>query len=274
MNDAVMKFEPVGSMPVPARESQSVSETAAYVALLERAAMDPAFDLDRLERLIQLKDKALSDAARREFNAAMTAAQRELPQVVRNAENTQTRSTYATLDAIGEAIDPIITKYGFSQSFSSGRDAPAGHYRVICRTSHIGGHEQIDELDVPIDIAGIAGNKNKTATHALKSTISYGRTILTMMVFNVKSRKALPDDDGNAAGGVVVHELDASVQAYIDLAQKKVAECETATELAAWWAAEKPQRVALDIINTTTGPKPGYRELFEAFSKRGRELSE
>jgi len=258
---------------VGAIQFQPTSETASYIALLERAALDPAFDLTRLERLIELKDKALADAARREFNAAMTAAQRELPQVVRNAENTQTKSTYATLDAIGEAIDPIITGHGFSQSFSSGRDAPAGHYRVICRTAHVGGHEQIDELDIPIDIAGIAGNKNKTATHALKSTISYGRVILTMMVFNVKSRKALPDDDGNAAGGRLEPELDESVQRYLEMALEKIAGLETADSLTAWWSEQKEQRITLDIINTKAGPKPGYRELFAAFSKRGKELS-
>jgi hypothetical protein len=272
VNDVITKLEPVELVPANVRVPQAVSETVAYIAMLERAAMDPAFDLDRLERLIQLKDKALSDAARREFNAAMAAVQRELPQVVQNAENKQTKSWYATIDAIGEAIDPVITKHGFSQSFSSGRDAPAGHYRVICLTAHIGGHERTDELDVPIDIAGIAGTKNKTATHALKSTISYARVILTMMVFNVKSRKAMPDDDGNAAGGYV-EDLPASVRAYLEIALGKIAEFETAAELTAWWQAEKEQRAAIDLVNTKDGPKPGYRQLFEAFSARGKELS-
>lgn len=277
MTEALVKLDHVMPGPIQVSETPMVPvnrETIAYIAMLERAAMDPAFDLDRLERLIQLKDKALSDAARREFNAAMTAAQRELPQVVRNAENTQTKSTYATLDAIGEAIDPVITKHGFSQSFSSGRDAPAGSYRIICRTAHTGGHEQIDELDVPIDIAGIAGTKNKTATHALKSTISYGRVILTMMVFNVKSRKAMPDDDGNAAGGNLVDlELDASVQAYLDIAMAAIEKTETAAELTEWWQAQKDTRIKLGVINRKDGPAPGYKELFGAFSARGRALS-
>lgn len=215
------------------------SETASYVALLERAAMDPAFDLDRLQRLIELKDKALADAARREFNEAMVAAQKRLPQIVRDAENTQTNSRYATIEAIGAAIDPIITEHGFFQSFSSA-DCPVSNcYRIVCKTAHVGGHEQIDQLDVPIDIAGIKGTQNKTATHALASTLSYGRRLLTMLVFNVKSRKALPDDDGNAAGGTVL----LSAEQVADLDDKLAASGLDKAKFFAWLKIENFETV-------------------------------
>lgn len=188
------------------RPAPVASETAGYMALIERAVMDPAFDLNRLERLIQLKDAAIAEAARRSFNIAMVEAQGEMRPVVKNAENTHTNSKYSTLDAIGEAIDPIITKHGFAQMFSEGV-APAGFNRIICRTLHRDGHEKVDELNVPTDSAGAKGGTNKTATHALGSTVTYGRRYLTMMIFNVKSKLAMRDDDGNAAGGREPPEL-------------------------------------------------------------------
>lgn len=179
------------------------SESAAIISMIERAARDPAVDVDKFERLMKMQREMKAERAKEAFNTAMAAAQAELPQVVRKAENTQTKSTYATLEAIGAAIDPIITKHGFSQSFGTADSPTAGHYRVTCKTSNHG-YEQFDFADVPVDIAGIAGTKNKTPTHAFASTLTYGRRILTMLIFNIKTTKFMPDDDGNAAGAATI----------------------------------------------------------------------
>ena len=172
-----------------------------WMPMIERLALNPAVDADKLVKLYELSDRASKERARVAFNAAMAAAQSELPQVVRRAQNTQTNSTYATLEAIGDAIDPVITAHGFSQTFSTADGAPEGSIRVVCRLAHAGGFERDYQADVPVDATGIKGVSNKTKTHAFGSTISYGRRYLTMMIFNVKSQRAMPDDDGNAAGG-------------------------------------------------------------------------
>lgn len=221
----------VAAVAEPAARAVAVvdkSEAQSYIAVLASMANSPTFNVDAFTSLVALKDAAQAAEAKREFNRAMSAVQSVLPQVVRNAENSQTKSAYATLEAIGEAIDPIITGNGFSQSFGSAEGAATGYFRVTCRTAHVAGHEQEDMLDVPIDIAGIAGTKNKTPTHAMASTITYGRRILKMMIFDVKSRVAMPDDDGNAAGGApacISDEQVAEIEALIvtsNLARVKV----------------------------------------------------
>lgn len=197
-----------------------ISENAAFMQMIERAARDPAVDIDKLDRLLQMKERVAATHARQEFNEAMAAVQAELPQVVRNAENTQTSSMYATLEKIGEAIDPIITAHGFSQSFGT-EDCPiSGHYRIVCTTAHIGGHERTDHVDIPIDSAGIKGTVNKTATHAFGSTMNYGRRYLTILIFNVKTRKAMPDDDGNSAGKATVTDEQADTLRALALEAK------------------------------------------------------
>lgn len=187
---AIVKHEAGTPQTVPAQ-----SESAAIISMIERVASDPAVDISRLEKLMEMRERVEARNARREFDAAMTAAQAELPQVVRGADNEQTKSKYATLEKINAAMAPVITRHGFSMSFGTADSPHPGHYRIVCTTSHVGGHSRTDHADIPIDIGGIKGNQNKTATHAFGSTMSYGRRYLTMMIFNVTTKKE--DDDGN-----------------------------------------------------------------------------
>lgn len=180
---------------VPAPVIQT--ESAALYSLIERAMADPNFDLVKLDRLIALKEKVEKENQRKLFNAAMADAQAEIQPVAARAKNTHTSSTYATLDAIGKEIDPIITKHGFSLSFGLGEGAPSGSMRVTYKVAHREGFEERGHADIPTDAAGAKGGTNKTATHAFGSTVTYGRRYLTCMIFNVKWEK---DDDGNAAG--------------------------------------------------------------------------
>jgi len=160
--------------------------------------MDPRVDIEKLDRLVQMRDRIAADRARAAFNTAMAAVQAELPQVVRRADNSQTKSRYATLESIGDAIDPIITAHGFSMSFAEEDCPKEGHYRTICDVA-LGAHERRYHIDLPIDGTGMKkGNANKTATHAFKSTMTYSRRILTELIFNVKTKNN--DDDGNVAG--------------------------------------------------------------------------
>ena len=181
------------------------SDATALLEMIERIARDPAVDLDRMERLFDRRDKVVADERRRTFNEAMALCQGELPQVLKNKFNKQTDSFYADLQAIGEVSDPVIARHGFALSFSQGKDAPPGCYRIICLLTH-SGFEREYFHDMPIDIAGIKGTNNKTPMHAMLSTVSYGRRMLTNMIFNIKARD--PDDDGNAAGNVGKRQMD------------------------------------------------------------------
>jgi hypothetical protein len=85
------------------------------------------------------------------------------------------------LEAVSDAIDPVFRRHGFSRRSGPRTARYAGHYRVTCRLSHIGGHHRDYQADVPADTVGIKGNQNKTATHGFGSALSYGRRYLKLL---------------------------------------------------------------------------------------------
>lgn len=154
-------------------------------------------DVEKLRELLALKREHDADVARRAFHEAFAAAQAEIPTVVRNRENKHTRSTYADLAAIEQAVMPVVARRGLSVRFYPVKSDVQGHYGVDCVVSHQMGHSETYHADVPADGAGMQGSANKTATHAFGSTMTYGRRYLLCMIFNIATGD---DDDGNGAG--------------------------------------------------------------------------
>lgn len=185
-----------------------VSESAAIFSIIERAARDPNVDIDKMQRLMEMREREMARIAQKAFNEAMAAAQAEMPQVVRDADNDQTRSKYARYETISEAIQPIITKYGFSLSFNEGDTDKPNHIRILCDVMHEAGHTKQYHADIPFDNVGMKGNANKTATHAYGSTKSYGRRYLKLDIFDIALKNE--DDDGNAAGGGVQEKISSN----------------------------------------------------------------
>lgn len=196
-NMTLAKAQPIeNQVPTPAPDP--TSESAAIFQIIERAARDPNVDIDKMQRLMDMREKEMERIARQAFNEAMKAAQAEVPQVVRDADNDQTRSRYARYETISAAIQPIITKHGFSLTFSEGTPAKDNCIRVLCDVMHEAGHTKQYYADIPFDNVGMKGNANKTATHAYGSTKSYGKRYLKCDIFDVALKNE--DDDGNAAG--------------------------------------------------------------------------
>lgn len=193
MGEIARTHDDAASVPAPA------DETTAIISMIERAVRDPSVDIDKLERLMSMQERVALRSAEMAFNAAMQAAQAEMPQVYRDAKNEQTRSRYARLESISAAIRPVITQHGFSLSYGTDTSPLKDHYRVTCVVAHAAGFSRTYFADIPTDANGMKGNQNKTATHAFGSTMSYGRRYLLLMVFDIALTN--DDDDGQSAGG-------------------------------------------------------------------------
>lgn len=176
------------------------TESAAIFQIISRLASNPAADPDKIERFLAMREKEIDRIAKQAFYVAMAAAQAEMKPVARDADNDQTRSKYARYETISEAIQPIITKHGFSLTFDEGVPEKENHIRVLCDVMHSAGHMKQYHADVPFDNVGMKGNPNKTATHAYGSTKSYGRRYLKLDIFDIALKN--DDDDGNAAGEI------------------------------------------------------------------------
>ena len=170
-------------------------------------------DVEKLRELLALKREYDADQARKAFHEAFSAAQGEIPTVVKNRENKHTKSHYADLVAIEKALMPIIARRGLSVRFFPVKSDIPGHYGVDCIVAHQMGHSESYHADVPADGAGMQGAANKTPTHAFGSTMTYGRRYLLCMIFNIATGD---DDDGNAAGNAAASENITEAQ-YIKL---------------------------------------------------------
>lgn len=193
-------------------------EPSAVLAVIARAAADPAVDVDKMDRLLQMQERVLARQAEVEFNAAMADAQSEMGRISADATNPQTRSKYATYAKLDAALRPIYTRRGFALSFGTGDAAHEGYVRVQAHVSHLSGFTRTYHVDMPADGKGAKGNDVMTKTHAVGAAMSYGMRYLLKMIFNV----AVGDDDrdGNEPKPTGPKIADAELDELIELAGK------------------------------------------------------
>lgn len=182
----------------PAQQLPVQHEAANLLQVISRAAADPAVDIDKLERLMQMSQQITARNALIDYNKAMSAVQQEIGIIAADANNPQTRSKYASYAKLDSVLRPIYTKHGFALSFDEAESPKPEHIRVLCHVSHIAGHVQTFHKDMPVDGKGAKGGDVMTKTHAAGSGMSYGMRYLLKGIFNVAVGEN--DDDGNAAG--------------------------------------------------------------------------
>ena len=193
----------VADVPLPTAQTAlppaTLPDAAPILSLIERAARDPAVDIDKMERLILMQERVQARQNQAEFDVAMADAQEAMRAISPDKDNNQTKSKYATYAALDHAVRPIYARHGFALSFNTG-DAPnPAEVRVLCTVSHRSGHRQQYKIDMPADGKGPQGAAVMTRTHATGAAASYGQRYLLKLIFNLAVGDV--DDDGNGAGG-------------------------------------------------------------------------
>lgn len=167
-------------------------------SVIRSLAENPNVDVDKLRQIMEMQEHILDRNAEQAFNASMVLAQRSMPIVPKDKKNTQTDSFYSKYETVLKHCKPIYTEHGFSVMFYEGDAKRENEIRVMADVMHREGHKKTVWVDVPLDMTGIKGSVNKTATHGKGSSVSYGRGYLIRMIFNIPTGD---DDDGNGAGG-------------------------------------------------------------------------
>ena len=178
--------------------STELTKTDFNVFTVLESAVQKGIDPDGLTKLVDLQERIAKSEAEQAYNAAMKAAQSEMPKIVKAKVNKQTGSMYADLGDINIQITPVYTKHGFSLSFSEGTAKREEDIRIVCICAHEKGHARESFIDLPIDNVGLQGKPNKTIIHGTGSTFSYGQRYLIKLLFNLSIDEE--DDDGQAAG--------------------------------------------------------------------------
>jgi hypothetical protein len=169
-------------------------QTNTLDPIIERAMLDPGVDVEKLQRLLDIREMEYNRAAEKGFNISLVAAQSEMKPINTDAVNPQTRSKYATFGALDRACRPIYTKHGLGPSFNTEPTTDPNTILVVCLLGHREGHTRRYQIPMPIDTKGARGGDVMTRTHATGSAFSYGKRYLLAGMFNLAIDD---DDDGN-----------------------------------------------------------------------------
>ena len=196
--------------------SMVVAPVEANPMAMIQTAIERNLDAGQLEKLLDLQERWDKARAAEAFARAMNACQSEMPAIVRDAYNNQTKSKYARLETVNEQIKAIYVRNGFSLSFGTESSPLEKHVRVTCDVLHTGGHTKHYQADFPLDDAGMQGTVNKTPMHATGSTMSYGRRYLIYLIFNLSL--ANEDNDGNGRRPIqkISEEQVIQIQEWLD----------------------------------------------------------
>jgi len=190
----IRSAQSVEEMPL----APAASESAAILSVIERMAMNPQIDPDRIERFIVLKERVDAAAAKKAFDAAVAKAKATIPPAEKNATGHNSKR-YADFSAYAKVVDPIISELGLSYRF---RTVQTDRITVTCVLTHEGGHAEENSLSGPADTSG-----SKNAIQAIGSTLTYLQRYTLVQALGLA---AAGDDDGHsAAGGDVVTSAQA-----------------------------------------------------------------
>lgn len=177
-----------------------VSESAAILQVIERAAANPDVDIDKMERLLNMQERIMTRNARTAYYEALAAMQPDLPVIGERGKikvNDVVRSTYALWEDINEQIRPVLAQHGFSLSFRTGQND--GKIVVTGVLGHREGHSEETTMELPTDSSG-----SKNPVQAVGSSTSYGKRYVASALLNLTSRNE--DDDGLGGSSITISE--------------------------------------------------------------------
>jgi hypothetical protein len=189
------------------------------LAMIERAARDPAVDLAKLQGLMAMKKDIEAERASIAFAEAFAELQPDLPTIDRNGQivvyskadrdkpggvpegaTPIQRTRYATMDDILEALRQPLAKHGFSLRFEHGITAD-GRMDTTAILRHRLGHQE--KARIPPLKQDTTGSKNDV--QAIGSALTYGRRYALMALLPIASHAPQDaDDDGRAAGSAII----------------------------------------------------------------------
>jgi hypothetical protein len=217
------------------KDLQLVPVPHTQLEIIERMASSPSTNIDALERLIALYERATARREEIAFNAAMSQAQKEMRPIAADAANPQTRSRYASYGKLDAGVRPIYTAHGFGLSFDTADSPLIDHVRVLCYVTHADGHARTYKTDMPADGKGAKGGDVMTKTHAVGAAMSYGMRYLLKMIFNIAVGE--DDRDGNVVEPERASDAPAGFDAWEDAIDALVLAGCTRAQLNAKWEA-------------------------------------
>jgi hypothetical protein len=179
-----------------------------FLALIEKVALNPDIDAEKLKVIVSLKLQLEDRAAEKAFDGAMQEAQKEVKALKwdkLNKESSQNR--WVSFPKIDEMLQPIREKWGFSESFGVEPELPAPNlmmmYSDVTYKGPEGTHRRRFHLPMSISGEGPKGGGVMTAAQGVGNGSSYGMRYLEKLIWKIPMLVDRDDNDGNAIQNTV-----------------------------------------------------------------------
>ena len=200
------------------------SDSPLIMALIERAALDPHADVEKLERMMTMYERAKAKEAELAHNAAKGRILKKLAgiKIVKNRtglcqdkgrppqKGNSATFEYAPLEEIDKHLRPLLAEEDMDLSYS---DEPRDDGQILIRgrLKHLpSGHYEDSFMSAPPDTTG-----GKSNVQAVGSTNSFLRRYITCNIFNIVV--VGDDDDGN--GGTIDRDQTQTILGLISKAK-------------------------------------------------------
>jgi hypothetical protein len=177
------------------------------LALIERVALAPRANVEKLEHLIAMYERVKAKEAELAYNAAKARILKKLAgiKIVKNRpvlseldnrgpqKSTVEAFKYAPLEEIDKHLRPLLAEEGMDLSYS---DEPCeGGILIRGRLKHLpSGHYEDSFMPAPLDTTG-----GKSNVQAVGSTNSFLRRYVACNIFNI----VVVGDDDDGTGGTI-----------------------------------------------------------------------
>jgi len=214
-----------GEPPVPLLPpGPSVDSASTVLGLIERVALDPGADAEKLERMMAMYEALKAKEAELAYNAAKGRILKKLAgikiiknrSVLNEIDNAKPQTgiheafKYAPLEEIDKHLRPLLAEENMDLSYSD-EPAEGRGIRIRGRLKHLpGGYHEDFFMSAPPDTTG-----GKSNVQAVGSTNSYLRRYVVCNIFNIVV--VGDDDDGN--GGTIDEAQTKTVLALIKKAK-------------------------------------------------------
>ena len=141
---------------------------------LLQMAVDKDLDVEKLEKLIDLKNREMERECKQDFEQHFSVMKSKLPVIKKTAaatdDNNNVMYKFAPLEELQEKCDPIITEHGFSYHWEESYIQETQSKRVTFFLSGYG-YTRSNYFDVP----DIPGNKRTNPIQVAGIKSSYGK---------------------------------------------------------------------------------------------------
>jgi len=188
---------------------QGAAPADPMVSMIERIAMQPDLPIERLEKMLDMKERMERKDAQAQHAAAFARASAYFPAIPMNGKG-HNNMPYATLKDIIAKTRPVLSQHGLALNFSV---ETGDTIRVTARLSHTSGHVETVSIDLPRDTSG-----SKNSVQAVGSSQTYGQRYTAQAILGLSLGEDTEDDGRAAAGNTIDADQYRELRELIDKA--------------------------------------------------------